>query len=192
MNYLFKIYQKSLLVRYDKDDAIPYYNVKDFPKLKCRNLSFINSRGKKIHYYFYKEEKSLANPLILFLPGIGPGHIAYFKEIATLCSYKYEVLTLDYEGCGESEGDSLYSLNGPTRDVDDLLNQLKLNRKIIVIGHSLGGYTAINIMNLRRELNKGVVISGFADIKDMVKEKCFIPLLTSLIKSGERKIEKEI
>ena len=75
--YLFtKIYHKLFLIRYDKDDAIPYYKVSDFPLLKEEKHTFTNSLGIEIHYFIY-QKKVTRNKTLLFLPGMGPGHIVH-------------------------------------------------------------------------------------------------------------------
>ena len=111
-------YKKSFLIRYDKDPAIPYFSVEDFPGMKVDARTFNNSHGDTIHYFFYSYDEPKSNIVVLFLPGMGPGHTAYFAEIDALCKAGYKVLTLDYTGCGESSGETMYSVNAPTRDVN--------------------------------------------------------------------------
>ena len=124
MSFITKTYQNSFLQRYDKDEAIPYSCVSDFPGFICEQDSFKNSADILIRYFTYHYEKYNKNKLILFCPGIGPGHTAYFAEIDTLCSAGYRILTLDYTGCGASGGERLTSINAPTRDVTELLDNL--------------------------------------------------------------------
>lgn len=185
------IYKKLLIHRYDKDGIIPYLSEKDFPGLKKEERRFTNSRNAKLSYYFYNFSDYKKEELILFLPGIGPGHTAYMSEINALCSYGYQVLTLDYMGCDKSEGDSLVSFNEPTRDVIDLVNHLKLERKIIVVGHSLGGYTALNIANLYHTINKAVIISGFLSIDLQMKQFTKSTFLAKRILSIEKKADSK-
>jgi len=169
MSLITNIYKKKLVQRYDKDGMIPYLSFKNFEGLKCEENSFINSKNASISYFFYNFDNFDHSKIILFLHGKGPGHTAYMNEIYTICKAGYKVLTLDYMGCDKSGGEALESLNEPTRDVCDLLNHLKINKEIIVVGHSLGAYTSINILRLRDEIKKGVIISGFIDISDLLK-----------------------
>ena len=158
-------YKKMFLCRYDKDPAIPYYKVDDFLGMEFEEHVFTNSENVDIHYFYYWYKNQKQNIVALFLPGMGPGHTAYFAEIDALCKAGYKVLTLDYTGCGVSGGKVMSSVNAPTRDVDELLDLLHLNEEVVVVGHSLGGYTALNIANKRAEINKAVVISGFLSIE---------------------------
>lgn len=157
--------KKFFLHRYDKDEAIPYYSVDDFKDMQFEEHVFNNSDNEQIHYFFYWYKGYKPNIVALFLPGMGPGHTAYFAEINALCKAGYKVLTLDYTGCGVSSGKTMNSIKAPTRDVNELLDLLQLKEEIVLVGHSLGGYTSLNIINIREEIKKAVVISGFLSIE---------------------------
>ena len=191
MGIISYFYKKSFLIRYDKDPAIPYFSVEDFLGMQIEKNIFTNSKGEEIHYFFYYYKDPKPNIVALFCPGMGPGHTAYFAEINELCKAGYKVLTLDYSGCGESSGKTMYSVNGPTRDVNELLNLLKLKEKIVILGHSLGGYTALNIANIRNDISKVVVISGFLSIENemigMLKSK----FVAKRVKKFEQKNDSE-
>ena len=189
MGIVSSIYKKRMLHRYDKDGYTPYLSNDNFAGLNKETHTFINSLGVEISYFYYYYDKFNPKHTILFLHGLGPGHTAYIREIETLAKLGYKVLTLDYMGCDSSKGDKMPSLNEPTRDVDDLLNHLKLENEVVVIGHSLGGYTTLNIMNIREELKKAVVISGFLRpdlvLNYLMKTKMF----SSAIARYEKKVE---
>ena len=191
MGIITKGYQKSFLIRYDKDPATPYFSADNFPGMKVDARTFNNSHGDTIHYFFYNYESPKQNIVALFLPGMGPGHTAYFAEINALCKAGYKVLTLDYTGCGESSGKTMYSCNAPTRDVNELLNLLDLKDEIVVIGHSLGGYTALNIANIRKDIKKAVVISGFLSIANEMLSATKSHLVAWRVKRFEEKLIPE-
>ena len=191
MGIIVKNYQKSFLQRFDKDGAIPYYCTEDFPGLKCEQGSYKNSSGVLIQYFTYNYDNYYQDKLILFCPGMGPGHTAYFSEIDTLCKAGYRVLTLDYTGCGESKGPYLGSLNTPTRDTMDLLNLLNLDKPIVVMGHSLGGFTALKVASLRKEITKVVVMSPIVTIRPMIFNASKSKFITHFVLKYERKVEKE-
>ena len=189
MGLVSKIYQKRMLHRYDKDGFTPYLSSDDFSGLNKETHSFINSLGVEISYFYYYYENYNPNLIILFLHGLGPGHTAYLREIETLAKMGYKVLTLDYMGCDSSKGDKMPSLNEPTRDVDELLNLLNLQTEVVVIGHSLGGYTAYNIMNIRNELHKAVVMSGFLRPDIVLNYLMKVKVFSKAIARYEKKVE---
>ena len=169
MGIIAKQYIKNLVHRYDQEVGVPYYSYLDFEGLKQESFSFTNSKEIEIHYFVYYYDNYKEDKVILFCPGIGPGHTAYLAEINCLARRGYKVLTLDYTGCGESKGKILGSLNMPTVDVMDLLDYLKIDKPVVLMGHSLGGFTALNVINLRKDIDVAVIISGFISVKSMIK-----------------------
>lgn len=180
-------YKKQFVCRYDKEVGIPYYSFSDFKGLKQEAYSFVNSINIEIKYFFYYYDNYRTDKIVLFLHGLGPGHTAYLAEIEFLAKAGYKVLTLDYMGCEESQGKNMRSLNEPTRDVNNLLDYLRLDKPIVVVGHSLGGYTALNIINIRKEISKAVIISGFLSIESLMK----VFVKSKFIYNGVIKYEKK-
>ena len=189
MGKITDMYQNNFLQRFDKDEAIPYYSAADFPGLVCTEDAFQNTAGVLLHYFFYQYPGYDPTRLILFCPGMGPGHTAYLTEIETLCRAGYRVLTLDYTGCGASGGERLPSVNRPTRDVLELLDRLSPREEIIPIGHSLGGYTVLNVAQLMPAIKRAVILSGFISISDEMMGFVKLRLLADLVKRFERKLD---
>lgn len=189
MNPIVKAYKDNFIQRFDKDLAIPYYSYQDFPNLKCVEQQFNNSKGIEISYFVYSYDNYNKDKIIIFCPGIGPGHTAYLSEIDYLCQAGYKVVTLDYTGCGASKGDNLMSTNQPTRDVIELINLLNLKEEIVIVGHSLGAYTALNVINLVPSIHKAVIISGFVDISSEMMGFMKLRLLSNFVKRYEKKID---
>ena len=188
MGLITKMYKDNFLQRFDKDGVIPYYSVDDFPGLFCSQSSFQNSAKVRIEYFIYHYEEYDPKKLVLFCPGIGPGHTAYLAEIETLCKAGYRVLTLDYTGCGASGGERLSSTNAPTRDAMELLDLLHPEEEIIPVGHSLGGYTALNLVNLLPGVTRAVILSGFVSIADEMMGFVKLRLLANCVKQYEKKL----
>ena len=191
MGAITKMYKDNFIQRFDKDDGIPYYSASDFPGLKCEEKTFNNTLGIEIHYFFYYYANYKSDKIVVFCPGIGPGHTAYLAEIDYLCKAGYRVLTLDYTGCGASKGETLLSINEPTRDVTELLNELHFNEEIVLVGHSLGAYTSLNVINLSHNIKRAVIISGFVSLKAELLGFMKIGLLTIGPRNFEKKVNKE-
>ena len=191
MGIISKVYIDKFVCRYDKEVGVPYYSYEDFKGLQQEEYSFNNSKGIEIHYFFYYYDKYKEDKIVIFLPGMGPGHSSYMAEIETLAKRGYKVLTLDYTGCGYSKGKYLGAMNAPTRDTMDLLDHLKLDKELILVGHSLGGFTALKVLSLRQEINKAVVMSPIITIESMVIKAAKSKFITKGVLRYERKVEKE-
>ena len=186
-----RFYKKNFLCRYDEDPAIPYFRGSDFPNLHMEENTFVNSKGIEIHYFFYYYDNYKKDKVVLFCHGLGPGHSAYLAEINETCKAGYKVLTLDYSGCGFSKGDSMWSVNAPARDVNELLNHLNLKEEIVLFGHSLGGYTALKTINIQKDITKAVVLSGFLSIENEMRGLTKSKFIAKRISSIEKQIDKE-
>lgn len=178
MGLISYLYKKEFVCRYNKEVGVPYYNASDFKGLNEEVFCFTNSKGVELKYFYYYYDNYQDDKIVLFLHGLAPGHAAYFAEIDALARRGYKVLTLDYTGCGDSKGKVLGSLNTPTKDVNELLDYLKIDKPIVLVGHSLGGYTSLNTISLREEIKKAVIISGFLTIKSigeaLIKNNFFV------------------
>ena len=191
MGPIAKVYIEKFVCRYDKEVGVPYYSAEDFKGFNREAYTFNNSKGIEIHYFYYYYANYRTDRIILFCPGLGPGHASYMAEIETLARRGYKVLTIDYTGCGESKGEYMGSLNFPTRDVMELLNLLKLEQEIIIMGHSLGGFTALKVASLRKEITKVVVMSPIIETKPMILRASKSKFITYWIMRYERKVSKE-
>ena len=192
MGLLVNVYKKNFLCRYDLDEAMPYLSTADFPGLVEERGSFQNSADVEIHYYTYFYPGYDESKLILFCPGMGAGHAEYFAEIEALCRGGFRVLTYDYTGSGTSGGARLPSCNTPSRDAAELLEHLKPQTEIIPVGHSLGGYTALNLANLLPDVHRAVILSGFLSIADEMMGFVKLRLLANRIKAYEKKLDPRL
>ena len=188
---LIKLYKDNFLQRQDKDPVIPYYSHNDFPNLIYEENSFTNSLGIKLNYFFYSYKGYDPNKIVFFCHGLEPGHTAYLTEIELLCKSGYKVLTMDYTGCGSSEGETLPSVNRPAKDVIELLDYLKLKEEIVLIGHSLGGYTALTVIYQTPSIKKAVIISGFVTIASEMLGFVKLHILANVFQRYENKLNPD-
>ena len=191
MGFISKTYTKKFVCRYDKEVGVPYHAYSDFKGLKQEAFTFNNSKGTEIHCFYYYYNDYRTDKIVLFCHGMGPGHVSYLSDIDALARRGYKVLTLDYTGCGESKGEYLGSLNRPTRDVMDLLDYLKLDTEVVLMGHSLGGFTALKVASLHKEIAKVVALAPIVLTRPMIYNASKSKFITHFILKYERKVEKQ-
>ena len=190
MGFISKTYIKNFVCRYDKEVGVPYFSYTDFKGLRQDAFCFNNSRGIEIHCFYYYYDNYKEDKVILFCHGLGPGHVSYMAEIEALARHGYKVLTLDYTGCGESKGEYMGSINAPARDIDELLDYLKLDKPVVLVGHSLGGFSALKIASLRKEITKVVVFAPIILYKPMILAASKSKFITHFILKYEKKVGK--
>lgn len=167
-------YLNSFIKRYDDEHLVHYLNKSYFNNLHEEKKSFISSKGNKIMTFINYYDNYDPTKLIVFVHGLGGGHLSYFREIEYFCKKGYLVLSYDMTGCFESSGISILGLSQAICDLDDVLNFIKLedffkNKEVICIGHSMGGFAVNNIHILHKEVKKIVVISGITTINNFIK-----------------------
>ncbi|MBQ6569619.1 MAG: alpha/beta hydrolase [Clostridia bacterium] len=166
-------YKKAVIHRYDDEGYIKYFCADDFEGLRSENYEFFSGKNRLAgKFYYYDGCKK--DELVIFCHGLGGGHRSYMTEINLLCKRGFEVFTYDATGCFESEGRSILCLTQFLADLDSAVKSLKSDGifqksgKIYVVGHSLGGYAAGNILNYHADIDRIVVISGAISVKQII------------------------
>ena len=191
MGFIIKTYIKNFVCRYDKEVGVPYFSFTDFKGLRQDVFCFNNSKGIEIHCFYYYYDNFKEDKIILFCHGLGPGHVSYLAEIEALARRGFKVLTLDYTGCGESKGEYMGSINASARDINELLDYLILDKTVILVGHSLGGFSALKVASLRKEITKVVVFAPIVLFRPMILAASKSKVITHFIMKYERRVGKE-
>lgn len=169
------IYEKNICIRQDGSPLLSYFSAEDFPELLHTPFDFIGNNGQKLQGYFYYYDNPRKDRLIIFDHGMGFGHVAYMKEIEIIARRGYTVFTYDHTGCRESEGESIVGFAQSLCDLDYAVNAVRTvegyeNAALSVIGHSWGGFAALNISALHKDIESCVSISGFISVERMIEQ----------------------
>ncbi len=170
-----KAYKAQMFRRYDDTGTVKYFTHADFEGLHATPYAFRSSLGHTLHGNFYFYEGYDPSRLVIFEHGFGGGHLSYMKEIEMLCRAGFLVLGYDHTGCMTSEGAGTRGFSQFLRDLDDLLTTLEKDAAIdttdiSVVGHSTGGYAAMNISALHTDVKRVVVLSGFVSVEKMIEQ----------------------
>ena len=187
-------YQKQFAVRSDDTGLAYYFSPSDFEGLSAHPYSFDNGEGHRLQGYFYHYDAPIKDRLVVFDHGFGGGHRSYMKEIECLCKRGYTVFSYDHTGCMESQGPCTYGLGRSLSDLDACFRALKgeaalKNTVFSVMGHSWGGYSAMNITALHPEIAHVVVLSGFVSVKKQLE--CFFSKLLKGYRLAVYRYEQE-
>ena len=152
--------------RCEGNPKLKYFTADDFEGLNAKPIEFKSNKGQILrgNIYTYKDIKEYKG-LIIFVHGMGGGHLSYTTEINTLAKTGFIVMGYDNTGTCSSEGESL---KGFFQAVIDLKYALKfvnenndLNKyPIELVGHSWGAYTVSQILQFNPNVRAVVAISG--------------------------------
>ncbi len=166
-------YKDAVYARVDERKAVFYFSSEDFPGLEKQPLVLRSSKGHRLQGYFYRYPNPKSGRIVVFEHGMGSGHRGYMKEIEILAKRGYLVFAYDHTGCMESGGEETGGFSQSLRDLDDVLTALKKQYPgygISVVGHSWGGFSALNISKFHPDVSHIVAISGFISVEAILKQ----------------------
>jgi hypothetical protein len=145
--------------------------------LRYEDVRIQAADGSTLSAWFLPADQPKANATLLFLHGNGENISTHIAAVRWLPPQGFNVLLLDYRGYGASDGRP--SVAGAQQDIDSAMRYVLArgdvdNRRIIVLGQSLGGALGLHYVahSAYREHIRGVVIdSAFVGYRDIAREK---------------------
>ena len=109
---------------------------------------------------YYEEYGDKDAPLIVFLHGGGVSGWMWEKQISYFCQ-RYHCVVPDLPGHGKSCEDTYFSMKQAAVQIIDLIDKISNNRKVSMIGFSLGAQIIVQIVSMRPTLiDTAVIISA--------------------------------
>jgi 3-oxoadipate enol-lactonase len=96
---------------------------------------------------------------VLMLHGIGGGHLAFAPQIETFATAGYRAVAWDMPGYGHSAPIEPYTFKGLAQSCIQLIEALQCGR-VVLLGHSMGGMVAQEVVARRPELVSHLVLCG--------------------------------
>ena len=100
-----------------------------------------------------------AGPTVLMLHGIGGGHLAFAPQVETLAAAGYRAVAWDMPGYGRSAPIEPYTFKGLAQSCIALIEALRCP-SVTLVGHSMGGMVAQEVVARRPELVDRLVLCG--------------------------------
>ncbi|MBX3585300.1 MAG: alpha/beta fold hydrolase [Ramlibacter sp.] len=104
-----------------------------------------------------------SGPTVLMLHGIGGGHLAFAPQVEALASLGYRAVAWDMPGYGHSAPIEPYTFKGLAEAcirLIEALMQAQGNRQLTLLGHSMGGMVAQEVVARRPELVNKLILCG--------------------------------
>jgi len=155
--------------------------------------NFIETSSGRIAYF---ETFGKAKPIVL-IHGNSCSKEFMIRQLNGL-GLKYKMIAIDLPGHGESDNARTpaknYTITGYANLVAEIIKKLNLE-SVVVVGWSLGGEIAIEMMELSSSLLKGVVISGTPPIvrsEQGISEGYLASDLAPLISKQEQYTDEDV
>ncbi|HEX2914671.1 MAG TPA: alpha/beta fold hydrolase [Chloroflexia bacterium] len=145
------------------------------PLLPREKISFKSADGRlSLCGYFYPSNESQA--AIILCHGFHGGAVDTHRPALFAQAHGYNALTLDFRGCGESEGNTT---SVGFWEVEDLLGAIEYLKsrpevdpeRIAVYGYSMGGAVAIMAAARSTDIKAIVTDAAFASLDSLLKVK---------------------
>lgn len=98
-------------------------------------------------------------PTVLMLHGVGGGHLMFAPQVETLASSGYRAIAWDMPGYGHSAPIEPYTFKGLAESCIRLIETLKCD-SVTLVGHSMGGMVAQEVVARRPDLVNKLVLCG--------------------------------
>ena len=98
-------------------------------------------------------------PTVLMLHGIGGGHTAFAPQVETLAAAGYRAVAWDMPGYGRSAPIEPYTFKGLAQSALNLIDALQCE-SVTLLGHSMGGMVAQELIARRPDRVKRLVLCG--------------------------------
>jgi 3-oxoadipate enol-lactonase len=100
-----------------------------------------------------------AGPTVLMLHGIGGGHLSFAPQVESFASSGWRAVAWDMPGYGHSAPIEPYTFKGLAESCITLIESLRCEH-VVLVGHSMGGMVAQEVVARRPELVSRLVLCG--------------------------------
>lgn len=166
------IYESIFSYRYETPQWLKF-SVDDFEGLTVERSDF-DSDGVTLAGYKY-EKTGDKKGILIISHGLGGGGQNTYMPIADyFTSNNYYVFSYDARGNDESGGNDVEGLPQGIIDLDNAINHVKATEEykglpIMLLGHSWGGYSVGNVLNIHTDIKTAVIIAGCNESEDLLQ-----------------------
>lgn len=162
------------------------YRTKEQMGERTRDVFFTSGDGTKLHGWFVPAQRDPILGTVVHFHGNAQNLTAHSSFVDWLPTAGFHLFLFDYRGYGRSEGRP--SREGLILDGEAALREVRRQpevdtNRIVIIGQSLGGTTALGVASLFPELRGQALVidSAFFSYRQIVRDKIkLIPLLSLL------------
>jgi pimeloyl-ACP methyl ester carboxylesterase len=128
---------------------------------------------------------------VLMLHGIGGGHLAFAPQVEAFASAGYRAVAWDMPGYGHSAPIEPYTFKGLAQSCIQLIEALQCG-SVVLLGHSMGGMVAQEVVARRPELVSRLILCGTSSAfgkPDGEWQRAFVAQRTAPLDAGRSMAE---
>lgn len=162
--------------RCEGNPKLKYFTANDFKGLTAKPIEFKSNKGQVLRGNIYTAENITDyKGLIIFVHGMGGGHLSYTTEINTFAQAGFKVIGYDNTGTCSSEGNSLGGFFQAVIDLNYALKYVKENLElnqypVTLVGHSWGAYAVCQVLQFKPRIQSVVAMSGFNNVSRVLSD----------------------
>lgn len=165
-----KVFSRADYNEYDNTKYLTYDEIDK--EIYSREVIQISSGENVLSGYLYGTANNKG--LIIVSPGHRDANDVKLYEVMYFVDQGWQVLSYDYTGCYNSEGESMISYMQAPTDLDAVLDYVEMDERfsdmpIMLFGHSLGAYASTAVLQEKHNITAVVAASGFDDPKEQWK-----------------------
>lgn len=166
-----KIHNGFFNHRQEYSTSLKSYTNEDFNVFE-RDYVIEDKYGKIAGNFLYGEYFA-SDKLVIVCHGMWSTKEAYIQEAGFIASRGLLSFVFDYQGTNESTGDNLIGFSNSIYSLDRVLKHFENNpeyndKDIYLVGHSWGGYAALNAVRLHPNVKGVVGIAPMASVYSIV------------------------
>ena len=192
--FINSFHNKMFNKRFEMDPLVSTY---EDDKLERKQIEFMADKTK-LRGFIYSYPNMNYKGLVVFSHGMFSSHKSYMQEIIYFANQGYKVLGFDYMATSISEGESLKGFANSLKCLDYAIRYVKTEEelkdyKLIVVGHSWGGFAASNILKYHKDIDKVVALAPFSSINRLIKgylPKWLYPIIPLIVLADALKCGK--
>lgn len=166
------VYSVIFSERFESDPAFSY-KAEDFEGLTEEVLTFTNRDGTELAGYYYKCIDGAPEGLVVICHGFGGDANQFMDSAAYFAKNGFAVFSFDVTGSGRSGGKGAGGFPQYTLDLMSAIDFAKMipeleGLPVMVLGHSMGAYAAVNVFNFRDDVSAVALLAGFEKSIDLI------------------------
>ncbi len=165
------VYESTFGTRYETASWVAF-SVEDHEGLQVERSDFRSGDGTLAGYKYSKADQEIKGVVVIAHGLGGGGHNAYMPFVDRFTSNGYYVFAYDARG-NDNSGGEVEGIPQGLIDLDNAICHAEAigeyqDLPLMLFGHSWGGYSVGNVLNMHPEVKAAVIIAGFNESKDLI------------------------